>query len=320
MSTRLREAAPLLATKAAPVPPGAEATWLEGARGVRLRAGLFRPPGAPRGSVVLSPGRTEFIEKYFEVIGELQSRGFVALVHDWRGQGLSDRLHADGLRGHADGVDDFLVDFARVLDAFADRLPRPWINLAHSMGGGLTNVALARGERRFDGQVLSAPMFGLDHMGVPSMVADAALDMSLATGGASRWALQIEPGGGRLARLSHDPVRLERWLEQMRLHPQLAIGGLTWGWLEMARQVRRALLGDALSRVTLPTVLLLAGGEAAVDNGLIRSAARIMPDAKLVEFPGSWHEILMETDAVRAGAWQAFDALAARVAPRPPSG
>jgi lysophospholipase len=47
--------------------------------------------GANRGSVVVSPGRSEPIEKYFEVVQDLLDRGFVVLVHDWRGQGLSHR-------------------------------------------------------------------------------------------------------------------------------------------------------------------------------------------------------------------------------------
>jgi alpha-beta hydrolase superfamily lysophospholipase len=45
------------------------------------------PDGPPRGSVVVSPGRSEPIEKYFEVVQDLLDRGFVVLVHDWRGQG-----------------------------------------------------------------------------------------------------------------------------------------------------------------------------------------------------------------------------------------
>ena len=43
---------------------------------------LYRPPG----KVVLSGGRTEPIEKYFEVIEDLTGRGFVVLAHDWRGR------------------------------------------------------------------------------------------------------------------------------------------------------------------------------------------------------------------------------------------
>ena len=86
------EPAPLVDTPEAPVPDRAEAEWYLGAGGTKLRAALFRPDGPARGSVVLSGGRTEPIEKYFETIGDFTSRGFVVLAHDWRGQGLSARL------------------------------------------------------------------------------------------------------------------------------------------------------------------------------------------------------------------------------------
>jgi lysophospholipase len=81
------EAAPLYAANGVTTPPG-QAEWFEGSDGLRLRAALF-PAENPRGSVVLSGGRTEFIEKYLEVIGEFVGRGFTVLTHDWRGQGLS---------------------------------------------------------------------------------------------------------------------------------------------------------------------------------------------------------------------------------------
>lgn len=43
--------------------------------GTRLRTGVFEATPS-RGVCVLLGGQTEFIEKYVEVIGELQSRGF----------------------------------------------------------------------------------------------------------------------------------------------------------------------------------------------------------------------------------------------------
>ena len=111
---------------------------------------------------MLSAGRTEFIEKYFEVIGELLGRGFSVLVHDWRGQGLSDAAAA----GRAEGPRRPVRRFRRRLSAACSTtsrtaLPKPWIALSHSMGGCLTMLALARGERRFSGAILSAPMLGL---------------------------------------------------------------------------------------------------------------------------------------------------------------
>ncbi|HEY2483373.1 MAG TPA: alpha/beta hydrolase, partial [Caulobacteraceae bacterium] len=115
--------APLFATAAAPVPAGGAAEWFAGAGGARLRAALFHPDGPVRGSVVVSPGRTEPIEKYFEVADILMRRGFVVLVHDWRGHGLSQRVGPD-TRGHARGWRDFLTDYGALLTTFEARLPK----------------------------------------------------------------------------------------------------------------------------------------------------------------------------------------------------
>src|SRR6185295_18586729 len=133
-----------------------------GAGGARLRAAVFTPGGRARGTVVLSGGRSEPIEKYYEVIRDFMARGFVVLAHDWRGQGLSARELPDRLKGHARGYKSFLEDYRRLLDAYEARLPKPWIAVGHSMGGCLTLLALAHGEKRFAGAALSAPMLGLN--------------------------------------------------------------------------------------------------------------------------------------------------------------
>ncbi|WP_201281485.1 hypothetical protein, partial [Staphylococcus aureus] len=70
LSTMILEPAPLVAVPGAPIPAGGEAHWLRAYDELRLRAAYFPPTGAARGSVVLSPGRTEPIEKYFEVVAE----------------------------------------------------------------------------------------------------------------------------------------------------------------------------------------------------------------------------------------------------------
>ncbi|MFO0436916.1 MAG: alpha/beta hydrolase, partial [Phenylobacterium sp.] len=114
----MTQPAPLTALPDAPIPPGGGAEWFEGDGGARLRAALFRPEGRPRGSVILSTGRTEAIEKYFEVVCDLQQRGFVVLVNEWRGQGLSHRDLPDRRKGHARGLEPFLADYRALLVAF----------------------------------------------------------------------------------------------------------------------------------------------------------------------------------------------------------
>ena len=139
------ESAPLLRLPGAPGPEAGGAEWFAGADGLRLRAAWF-PAAKPLGSVVISAGRTEFIEKYLEVASELVARDFSVLIHDWRGQGLSARLLPDRLKGYAADYGAFVADHGALLDAFASRLPQPWIGLSHSMGGCIMAMALAQGE------------------------------------------------------------------------------------------------------------------------------------------------------------------------------
>ena len=317
------EPAPLIDTPEAPAPPGGEAEWFVGAGGAKLRAALFTPPGTPRGSVVLSGGRTEPIEKYFEVIGDFLDRGFVVLVHDWRGQGLSARLLPDRLRGHAKGgFKTFLEDFRRLLNAFEDRLPRPWVAVGHSMGGCLTLLALAHGEKRFGSAVLSAPMLGLQFGKYSVMAAGAMASLTSTVGASGRYMLG-QPGSpfddtfeGNA--LTHDEVRFARHRAQIRACPDLALGAPTWGWLDFALKAMAYLSRpDRLRGVTIPVEIVSAGEEKIVDNAAQAAAARNLPQGRLITAPGAYHEILMETDDMRNIFLRVFDALTGKTAPKP---
>lgn len=317
------DAASLVSIPEAPVPDHGKAEWFSGADGATLRAALFQPEGHPRGSVVLSPGRSEPIEKYFEVVEDLLARGFVVLVHDWRGQGLSARDLPDRLKGHARGFKTFLADHTALLDVFEARLPKPWIALAHSMGGCLAMLDLAHGETRFSAAVLSAPMLGLNTAGVPPWVA-APLSWTLSRVGLSGAYVQ----GGRydpLAQtfvgdaLTHDEARYDRYVAQLRADPRIALGGMTWGWADFAISACAWLRGAGrVETVTIPVTIV--GAE--LDNRVLnvdeqRIAARL-PNGRYVEVPGAFHEILIETDPRREVFWRAFDETVDRVAPREP--
>lgn len=312
------EPAPLLAVDAAPVPAGAAAEWFVGAGGARLRAALFPPSGAARGSVILSGGRTEPIEKYFETAAELTARGFVVLAHDWRGQGLSQRLLDEPLKGHAAGYDDSLADYAALIAAFEARLPKPWIAVGHSMGGCLTALALAKGERRMAAAALSAPMFAIFTAPLPPPVAKNLAGLMSAAGlggllvpGAD---LKAPPSPFEANVLTHDARRYARNLAQTAAHPDLALGPPTWGWLDFAFAAIGELSGGAgVPKVDIPVTVLAAGEDRLVDNRGLRRVTARFPKGRCVEIPGAFHEILQETDDIRAIFWREFDALAAGV-------
>jgi lysophospholipase len=310
-------AAPLIATPQAPIPQGARGLWFAGAGGARLRAAIVPADGPARGSVVVSPGRAEPIEKYFEVAAELQARGFFVLIHDWRGQGLSQRLLPDRLRGHAQGHDLFLADFRALLTRVEAELPRPWIALGHSMGGALTALALAQGEAAFAAALLSSPMMGVALVRQAPEAARLLARLAGGLGQAGGYILKqgYDPMLGPFADnvLTHDEQRYARFRGQLRAHPELALGAVTWGWLAFALDAVALLARPSTAKaIAIPLTVLAAGEERVVLNPAARRFAERAPQGRYAEIAGAYHEIFMETDARRALAWREFDALVAR--------
>jgi lysophospholipase len=308
----MTEPAYLVSVPEAPVPDHGKAEWFRGAEGTTLRAATFFPEGSARGTVVLSPGRTEPIEKYFEVVEDLLARGFAVLAHDWRGQGLSARSLPDRLKGHARGYQPFLADYKALLDVFEARLPKPWIAMGHSMGGCLTLLALAKGEGRFSACVLSAPMLGINTGGVPPW-ATTALSWTLSRFG---FAGQYVNGGAydpltqtfEADKLTHDRARYDRYHVQLEADPRIALGGVTWGWLDFAVSACAWLARrGAVERLDIPVTIVAAELDDRVLNPALKAIAQRLPHGRYVEVPGAFHEILIETDPRRAAFWKAFD-------------
>jgi len=268
--------------------------------------------------VVVNPGRTEALDKYLEVALRLTARGFVVLVHDWRGQGLADRLLPDRLLGHASGYNDFLFDHAALISTFEARLPKPWIALGHSMGGCLSLLALAEGEDRFSAAVLSAPMLGVRTGAVPRPLARGLAAVLTVLGQGKR----PVPGAAATSTpfeaniVTHDRARHARNEGLIEACPDLALGLPTWGWLAFAfAATSRLARGDGVARVTIPVTVIAAGDDLLVDNAALERVAARLPRGRYLEIPGAYHEILQETDEVQSVFWREFDAVADQVAP-----
>lgn len=309
---------PFVAIPGNETPQGAEEHWLEGRGGVKVRV-LIAPAaaGAPRGSVIVSPGRTEFIEKYFEVIRELQARGFSVFCIDWRGQGLSGRETGNPLKGHIVSFDDPVNDLATALSLFADRLPKPHIGLAHSMGGGIMLRALQTRRVDFDAAAFSAPMWGIAGLNRMSkryvrFMSALGAGAQFAPGVQKRWA--FEPFKDNV--VTNDEGRHQRCQQLISEEPRLALAGPTLGWVAAAADATEGFVQPgALAHVTIPILVASAEQECLVDNASHEAVAAQLPNARHITIPAAKHEILMEQDAARLQFWAAFDELAAQVSP-----
>lgn len=299
------------------IPEGAEEHWLEGRGGVRIRVLTAPPFSQPaRASVIVAPGRTEFIEKYFEVIRELQARGFSVFCIDWRGQGLSGREVENPQKGHLQSFDDPVNDLSTALKLLAPRLPRPHIGLAHSMGGAIMLRALQTRRVELDAVAFSAPMWGIANL---SDLARSYTRFMVSIGVGGQFAPSVEKKWRR-ENFKRNPVtsdkeRHARCQGLIQEEPRLALAGPTVGWVAAASDAMEAFLQPgALAHVRIPVLIASAGNELLVDNRSHDAVAELLPNATHITIDGSKHEILMERDEIRAQFWSAFDALANSVA------
>jgi len=299
------------------IPEGAEEHWLEGRGGVKVRVLTAPPRGAVRGSVIVAPGRTEFIEKYFEVIRELQGRGFAVFCIDWRGQGLSGREVENGLKGHFVSFDDPVNDLSTALRLLSNKLPRPHIGLAHSMGGAILLRALQTRRVELDAAAFSAPMWGI--AGLKDFQKKYARFMvSLGLGGTFAPSVEKKWKRENFKRnpVTHDKERHARCQGLISEEPRLALAGPTIGWVSAAADATESFLQPgALASIRIPILVATAAEEQLVDNESHDAVIAALPDATHITIAGAKHEILMEVDPIRAQFWDAFDALTARVMP-----
>lgn len=279
--------------------PAARAFWMRADDGVRLRLALWAgQAGAPRGTVLLFPGRTEYVEKYASVAQHLNAAGHAVLAIDWRGQGLSDRLQADPRPGHVEAFSDYQRDVIEiVVAAEALGLPRPWHLLGHSMGGCIGLAAL-HAELPVESAAFSAPMWGinLNWLSHRLAVRMSAIATRLghggrpapATGARGNYFVDEAFSANLLTSNVHEWARL---LREAASWPELTIGGASYSWLGsgLAECARLA----ALPSPDLPMLVSLGSEEKIVSPAAIRDRAARWPGALLLEVEGTRHEVMM---------------------------
>jgi lysophospholipase len=110
-------------------------------------------------------------------------------------------------------------------------------------------------------------------------------------------------------RLTTDHVRWSRTKAIIEAAPELALGSPTVGWLRAAlRSTAMLSRPDYPKYVCVPMILFAAGADKVVSTQAIEDFAADLKVGSDILMPGSRHEILQETDAVRQRFWAAFDA------------
>lgn len=305
----------LVALAKNPAPSGATTGILKCPNGMRLRFARWEPTRGPRrGTVCLFHGRGEFIEKYFEVVGELRRRGFAVAILDWRGQGGSSRLVRGQLKGHVGDFSEYEEDLAHFMKGVVlPDCPTPYFALGHSMAATVLFKAATRRGCWFSRMVLTAPMVNVMGLPLSHRLCRHLADVLCIAGFGKRavpsrqdyWLSDAFEGNP----LTGDRERFLRNLSVLKTSPDLAVGPPTIGWLKAALEAMAPLDTDQFPpRIRVPVLMVSAGDDQIVSTLAIEHlAARLRAGSQLV-LRGAHHEIMQERDAIREQFWAAFDA------------
>ncbi len=291
----------------------ARALWRQAADGVKLRIGIWPAEGKAKGTLLLFPGRTEYIEKYGHVAAFFAARGLAVISIDWRGQGLADRLTKNRYRGHVDDFADYQLDVDALMDvAREENLPEPFYLLAHSMGGAIALRALFNG-LPVEKVAFSAPMWGIKidppilrpTAWVVSRLAHlTGIGHALTPGTQNRSFLLNDPFENNT--LTRDPDMWKLMGTQIRAIPDVELGGPSLDWVRVAITECADLMAQPAPKQ--PCLTTLGTSERIVSVPDIHHMMRKWPNGSLEMVNGAEHEALMDLPETRTQVMDAFAA------------
>ena len=294
-------------------PAVSEALWVLTEDNVRLRVVQWPSAEPSKGTIFLFQGRTENLEKYGRTASVLHKLGYSVFAIDWRGQGMSDRLSSDPMLGHIASYGEYQKDVSAMLEtAAALSLPKPWFILGHSLGAciGLRTVSSASD---FSACAFTAPLWGIN---LPRYKKTAAWPLAWAAqlvGKAQAYAPGTKAESYVLNtsfsenRLTHDPEMYDYYVRISEGLPDQQLGGPSMGWLLQTLKETSALA--ALPAPNIPCHAFCGAEDTIVAVDAVKKRMKNWQDGLFTTIPNARHDLLCETDAIRATVFNAIDEL-----------
>jgi lysophospholipase len=296
------EIAPLY-SDLADAPPGGMAYWVHADDRVRLRVAAWKTDNPGTGTVLMFPGRTEFIETFGRTVAEFGRFGYSSIVIDWRGHGLSERIADDPRAGHVHRFSDYQMDVAAMVKAAQElALPKPWFLLGNSMGACIGLRALAE-RLPVAACAFCAPMWGIKLSPIRRLAAWPVTWTAQLLGKGQNYA----PGHSGESyilgvsfqdnRRTSDPGMYQYMVTQAECAPELHTGGPSMGWLYQTLSETRRLA--KVPSPDIPCISFCPDEDELVSIPAVRDRMARWPGGKFELIPNARHNLLLEKPEIR---------------------
>ena len=274
----------------------------KGVGGVPIRYRMFVAEHE-KGALVIVNGFTETYVKFAEVIYDLSREGYSIYILDHRGQGFSGRMRKNPRMGYVRHFSEYVTDLKTFVDTVVNAQPhtRRFV-LSHSMGGAITALYLAKYPKDFDAAAFSAPMHQINTSPYPEWMARFIANMSCGIGLGGNFA----PGQGNhgldgtfaVNRLTHSEVRYNKAVAVTKAFPEVGMGGASNRWVQQSLRATTAVYKNS-PKIQIPVLLLQASEDKLVKLPGQNEFCKRAQHCVKIPFPGAFHELLQETDAIR---------------------
>ena len=279
--------------------------------GAKLRYAHLTPTN-PQNTLLILPGKSEFIEKYYHFALKWQNLGYQIFILDWRNQGLSSNTTEDPHKYHFTSTDLYLKD----LKSFYDKTIKPqckghFITYAHSMGAHLTLRAIQEKIFKPDGQIFASPLFGLNYGIFPRFFVDFVIWLKARASKLSDYALTQgpwKPLPTSFQMLTNDKKAYEYHNDFLRKTPAFQSGGATFGWVKAIEDSSEALSQKAKT-LTSPTLLLCPENDRIISMKAVHETAQKLQLNRQDQYfiHGAMHELHFETEEIQQMVWKKIE-------------
>lgn len=257
-----------------------------------------------KGTIVISHGLTESLEKYDEMIYYFLNMGYSVYGMEHRGHCRSGRLGADAYQVNIESFSYYFKDLKKFLDQVVvpEAGKQNLYLFAHSMGGGIAARFLETYTDYFQAAVLSAPMLEIQSGNVPPFFAKLLAHGASITPYKNKYIMgqgEFNPTYNFVGSNTHSEVRYIRNWETRVNNPILQMGGSSYQWLSECYYATLAATTKCnASKVKVPVLLFQAGQDTLVGDGGQNTFAKYAKNCELVRYDNAKHEVYGETDSI----------------------
>lgn len=293
--------------KIVPVINAFQTNTFNGQKNIPIHYATYTTNALASRCLVILPGRSEPIEKYAEVVYDLdngpRAGEFQYFLMDHRGQGSSGRMVADTEKGYVDSFNNYVLDLKTFMDTIVkDHNCSEKLLIAHSLGAGIATKFLEKYPQYFDRAALSSPMLKILTAPYSYEVARAIVFASVIAGQGKSYGpgqKGFDPTRNFEANtFTSSPVRYDMTMDIFDLYPATRLGGVTNQWLNEVMYATVSIRAH-YNDIKIPLRVFHAGIESYSDkNEMIRLCEKA-PHCNRIYLETSKHEVLMDRDVNR---------------------